>query len=58
VLAQPSAALKITFDFLDGKGNVVATEKQELPAFEAGASQGFNVKVEQAGVAALRYKRG
>jgi len=55
---KPSAPLKITFDFLDAKGNVVATQTQDVPALEPSASQGFNVKVEQAGVAAWRYKRG
>jgi len=55
---KASAPLKITVDFLDAKGNVVATQTQDVPALEPSASQEFKVKVEQAGVVAWRYKRG
>ena len=55
---KASPPLKITFDFLDAKGNVVATQPQDIPALEPSASQGFKLKVEQPGVVAWRYKRG
>src|SRR5437588_158973 len=55
---KPSLALSITFDFLDGKGNVVATQSQSVPALEPSASQEFKLKVDQPGVVAWRYKRG
>src|SRR2546429_9603301 len=55
---KASAPLKITFDFLDAKGNVVATQTQDVPALQPNASQGFNLKVEQAGAAAWAGKRG
>jgi tetratricopeptide (TPR) repeat protein len=56
--AKASAPLKITFDFLDAKGNVVATQSQDVPALEPNVSQEFKLKVEQTGVVAWRYKRG
>jgi len=55
---KPSLALSITFDFLDGKGKVVATQSQSVPALEPSASQEFKLKVDQPGVVAWRYKRG
>ena len=55
---KASPPLKIMFDFLDAKGNVVATQSQDVPALEPNASQEFKLKVEQPGVVAWRYKRG
>ena len=55
---KPSPPLKITFDFLDAKGNVVATQTQDVPALDSNGSQSFKLKVEQPGVVAWRYKRG
>jgi hypothetical protein len=54
---KASAPLKITFDFLDAKGNVVATQSQDVPALDPSASQEFKLKVDQPGVVAWRYKR-
>jgi tetratricopeptide (TPR) repeat protein len=58
VRPKASPPVKITFDFLDAKGNVVATQSQDVPALEPNASQEFKLRVEQAGVVAWRYKRG
>src|SRR5438105_2032499 len=59
---KASAPLKITFDFLDAKGNVVATQSQDVPTLDPNASQEFKLKVElkveQPSVVAWRYKRG
>jgi tetratricopeptide (TPR) repeat protein len=54
---KASGPLKISFDFLDAKGNVVATQLQDIPALGPSASQEFKLKVEQPGVVAWRYKR-
>jgi len=55
---KASAPVKLTFDFLDAKGNVVATQAQDVPALGPNADQVFTLKVDQPGVAAWRYKRG
>ena len=55
---KPSLPLKVTFDFLDAKGNVVVTQTQDVPALEPNVSQEFKLKVDQPGVVAWRYKRG
>ena len=57
VRPKASPPLKIIFDFLDAKGNVVATQPQDVPALDPSGSQGFKLKVEQPGVVAWRYKR-
>ena len=55
--AKASPPLKIGFEFLDAKGNVVATQSQDVPTLDPNASQEFKLKVEQPGVVAWRYKR-
>ena len=55
---KASAPVKVTFDFLDAKGNVVATRAQDVPALDPNADQEFKLKVDQPGVVAWRYKRG
>jgi len=55
--AKASPPLKLTFEFVDGKGNVVATVLQDVPAVEAGGNQSFKLKADQPGIAAWRYRR-
>ena len=52
-----SAPLKITFEFLDGKGSVLATQPEDLPALDPSANQQFIVTASQPGIVAWRYKR-
>jgi tetratricopeptide (TPR) repeat protein len=55
--SKPSPPLKLTFEFMDGKGNVVASVPQEVPAVDAGANQSFKLKSTLPGIVAWRYKR-
>ena len=55
--SKPSAPVKVTFELVDGKGNVVASLPQEAPTVEAGGNQSFKLKTDQKGVVAWRYKR-
>ena len=54
---KPSAPLKLMFEFVDGKGNVVASLPQDVPSVDAGANQSFKLKASQPGIVAWRYKR-
>jgi tetratricopeptide (TPR) repeat protein len=54
---KASPPVKLTFDFLDAKGNVVTTQAQDVPALDPNADQEFKLKVDQPGVVAWRYKR-
>ena len=55
--SKPSPPVKVTFELLDGKGNVVASLPQDAPAVEAGGNQAFKLRTGQKGVIAWRYKR-
>jgi hypothetical protein len=55
--SKPSRPVKVTFEFVDGKGNVVASLPQDIPAVDPGASQSFKLKATQTGAIAWRYKR-
>ena len=55
--SKPSPPLKVTFELLDGKGNVVASLPQDAPSVEAGGNQSFKLRTGQKGVMAWRYKR-
>jgi tetratricopeptide (TPR) repeat protein len=55
--SKPSPPLKITFEFLDATGAVVASQPQELPALAVGANQAFKVTADKPGITAWRYKR-
>ena len=55
--SKPSQPLKLTFEFVDGKGNVVASVLQDVPAVDAGESKSFKLKADQPGIVAWRYKR-
>ena len=55
--AKPSPPIKLTFEFVDSKGNVVTTLPQAVPAVDAGGNQSFKLKADQPGIVAWRYKR-
>jgi len=55
--SKPSPAVKLTFEFVDGKGNVVSSVLQDASAVDAGGNKSFKLKADQAGIAAWRYKR-
>jgi hypothetical protein len=55
--SKPSPPVKVTFELLDGRGNVVASLPQDAPAVEAGGNQSFKFRTGQKGVIAWRYKR-
>jgi tetratricopeptide (TPR) repeat protein len=54
--AIPPKALGLVFEFLDGKGTVVATQEAQVPALQPGASQELKLSAQGQGVAAWRYK--
>src|SRR6266550_1998885 len=55
--SKASQPLKVTFEFVDGKGNVVATVLQDVPVVDAGGNKPFKLKADQPGIVAWRYKR-
>jgi tetratricopeptide (TPR) repeat protein len=54
---KPSPPLSLTFEFLDPKGTVLATQPQPVPALDAGANRPFKLKVDVPGITAWRYHR-
>ncbi|HEX4633306.1 MAG TPA: tetratricopeptide repeat protein [Gemmatimonadales bacterium] len=52
------AAAKVTFEFLDPHGKVIASQTQDVPAMDAGGNTAFNVQAIGANIAAWRYKAG
>jgi len=55
--AKPSAPAAVTFEFLNGKGDVIASQKQDVPAIEASGNHAFDLKVTGAGIVAWRYRK-
>ncbi len=53
--AKASTPIAVMFEFLDGKGNVVAAAFQDAPALDAGANQSFKLKSDKPGILAWRY---
>ncbi|MFL5474317.1 MAG: hypothetical protein ACJ8A6_01355, partial [Gemmatimonadales bacterium] len=51
------AAMTLMFEFLDGKGTVVANQEVEIPALKVGASQPIQARAKGAGIVAWRYKK-
>jgi tetratricopeptide (TPR) repeat protein len=51
------AAMTLIFEFLDGKGTVVANQEVQIPALKPGASQPIQVSAKGAGIVAWRYKK-
>ncbi|HEY6853688.1 MAG TPA: tetratricopeptide repeat protein, partial [Gemmatimonadales bacterium] len=54
--SKASAPLKITFDFLDGKGAPVSSQTVDVPAIDAGGNYQFQAKAIGTGIVAWRYK--
>ena len=52
-----NAPLKITFEFLNAKGEVVATQSVDVPALEPGANHPFQLQATGAKIEAWRYKQ-
>ena len=48
---------KLVFEFLNAKGEVVATQSTDVAALPAQGSQAFELKVIGAGIQAWRYRR-
>ena len=55
-LTEAEKSYTVTFEFLDGAGNVVTTKAAEVGAVAGKKSKAFRVEVEGAGVVAYRYK--
>jgi tetratricopeptide (TPR) repeat protein len=55
--SKPSPPVKVTFELVDGKGDVVASLPQDAPPVDAGGNQSFKLKTDQKGIVAWRYKR-
>jgi tetratricopeptide (TPR) repeat protein len=53
----PNPPLTLTFEFLNAKGEVVATEPVKVPPIAAKESQAFELTPQGAGMAAWRYRR-
>jgi len=54
---KASLPAAVTFEFLNAKGDVVATQKQDVPAIDASGSHAFGIKAAGAGIVAWRYRR-
>ena len=50
--------MKVIFEFLNGKNEVIATQTSDVPALDAAANQPFQVQAIGAGIVAWRYKSG
>src|SRR5207247_1017771 len=55
--AKPSAPAAVTFEFLNAKGDVIASQKQDVPVIEASGNHAFDLKVTGAGIVAWRYRK-
>lgn len=53
--AIPAVAQVLTFEFLDARGEVVASAQAQIPALAAAATHDFSVAVEGAGIMGWRY---
>lgn len=54
---KPSTPMTVVFDFLNEKGDVVASVPDTVAAIDGSANQSFKLKAKGAGIAAWRYKR-
>ena len=55
--AKPSAPAAVTFEFLNAKGDVIASQKQDVPTIEASGNHAFELKAAGAGIVAWRYRK-
>jgi hypothetical protein len=53
----PSPPFKLVFEFLNTKGEVVATQSSDVPAIQPQGTEQFDLKVVGAGIQAWRYHR-
>jgi tetratricopeptide (TPR) repeat protein len=54
---SPTTPMKLVFEFVNQKGDVVATQTVDVPAIPAGQGQPFEVKPTGAGIIAWRYHK-
>ncbi|HYT03875.1 MAG TPA: tetratricopeptide repeat protein [Gemmatimonadales bacterium] len=54
--AKASTPVTITFEFVNQKGDVVASQPHEVPALNGEATHQFQLKVDGTGIVAWRYK--
>lgn len=54
---RPNAPFKLVFEFLSGRGEVVATQSTEVPAIEPGQSHAIELKATGVGIVAWRYRK-
>ena len=54
----PSQPLKLVFEFLSIKGEVVASQTVDIPGLAGQANHAFQTQVTGAGIAGWRYKKG
>lgn len=55
--ANWNTPLRLTFEFLDAKGNLVATQVVDVPAIEPGGNHPFQLQGKGAKIVAWRYKQ-
>ena len=54
---QPSAPMQLVFEFLNGSGEVVATQTLDVPSLKAAENHPFELQAIGAGILAWRYKK-
>ena len=54
---KPSTPTAVTFEFVNAKGETVASQKQDIPAIDPSGNHAFDLKVTGAGIVAWRYRR-
>jgi tetratricopeptide (TPR) repeat protein len=52
-----SAPVSLVFEFLDAKGGVVTSQRQEIPAVPAAGNSPFTIQATGTGIVAWRYRR-
>ena len=55
--AKQSPPAAVTFEFLNGKGDVVAADTTRVPAIDASGNHAFEIKKSGAGIVAWRYRK-
>lgn len=54
---KPTAPTTITFEFLDAKGAVVASDRQDVAPVDPSGNRAFDIKATGAGIVAWRYRK-
>jgi len=55
--AKPSPPVKVTFEFLNAKGDVVTSQQQDVAPIDAESNRPFELKGQGAGIVAWRYRK-